>query len=484
MRISERKRLVCLLWFAGLLVILASIAMAQTVTGRLLGTIQDPSQAGVPGAQVTIRNQNTGISLTIQTDSTGNYIAPSLQSGTYTVKVEASGFRTAVSPGNTVNVAQTTRVDVTLQLGQLAESVEVRSVAPLIQSTTSDIGETVQQRQVQTLPLNGRVFSQLVQLMPGAVAAGQTGTDTEASAGAGARSSISASVNGISASGNAYTIDGVLNSEPGNAYISIAPPIEAVEEFKVQTSNPSAEFGLFGGSVVNLTIRSGSNDFHGSLFEYLRNDKLNAKPFFSAKKALWRTNQFGGTFGGPIKRNKFFIFGDYQALRLRQGNTYNLSVPTAAMQQGILLPTEGFDVAYDPNSSSTPSGRTPFPNRTIPANRWDSVTKQVMGLWPQPNQPGTRVGPYQNFGVNTSDAQTMNAFDVKGDYQFEKIGRIFLRESYAKRYLDVAPPYNRFMFASPDSDARNHNAVFGLSTSIRPTLLNELRIGFNPLLSG
>jgi hypothetical protein len=464
---------------AGLTAIFASSAFGQAVTGRLLGTVLDPSGAAVPGAQVTITNQDTGIGRVVQTETSGNYTAASLQSGPYTVKVEAAGFRSAVSPGNVVRVAQTTRVDVTLEVGQLAESVEVKAAAAVVQSVTSDIGETVQMRQVQTLPLNGRVFSQLMQIVPGSIAGGQTGTDTEASAGAGARSAIAASVNGVSVNGNGYMIDGVANSEPGNAYISIAPPVEAIEEFKVQTNNPGAEFGLFGGAVVNLTIRSGTNSFHGSLFEYLRNDKLNARSFFTATKAPWKTNQFGGTFGGPIKRNKFFVFGDYQGLRLRQGQTYNLSVPTPAMQQGILLPAEGFDVAYDPASATTPSARTPFPSNTVPTSRWDPVTQKVMALWPQPNQPGTRVGPYSNFGINTSDAQTVNQFDVKGDYQFDKLGRIFLRESYSKRFLNVAAPYSQFMSANPDSESHNHNAVFGYTLPIRPTLFNEVRLGFN-----
>jgi Carboxypeptidase regulatory-like domain len=463
----------------GLPVLFMASAFGQSVTGKLLGTILDPSGEAVPAAQLTVTSQETGIVTKLQSDNAGNYIAPSLPPGTYTVRVEAQGFRAAVASGNAVNVAQTTRVDVMLQVGQVAESVEVKAVAALVQSTTSDLGETVQQKQVQTLPLNGRIFSQLVQLMPGSLPSGQGGGDPEAGAGAGARTAINASVNGISTAGNRFTVDGVSNSEPMNGWISISPPVEAIEEFKVQTSNPGAEFGVFGGAVVNLTMRSGSNEIHGSLFEYLRNDKLNAKPFFSTVKAPWKTNQFGGTLGGPIVRNKFFIFGDYQGMRLRQGNTYNLSVPTASMQQGILLPQEGFATAYDPDSSSTAGGVTPFPNNTIPSARWDPVTRKVMALWPQPNQAGTRVGPYSNFGTNTSDAQTVNAFDIKGDYQFAKLGRIFLRESYSKRNLDVAAPYSQFMSANPDAINRNHNAVFGYSAPIRPTLLNELRIGFN-----
>jgi hypothetical protein len=469
------KRLVSAVAFAFLM---ASAVSGQTVTGRILGTVLDPTGAGIPTAEVTISNQETGISLTLRTDTVGNYIAPSLAPGLYSVKVAANGFRTSIANGNTVSVAQTTRVDVTLQVGTLAESVEVTAVAPLVQSTTSDLGETIEKRQVQILPLNGRIFAQLAQLVPGAVPLGH-GDATESASGAGARTAITASVNGVPWSGTSYTIDGVSNSEPMNAFINIAPPIEAIEEFKVQTSNPSAEFGTYGGAVVNLTLRSGTNNVHGSLFEYLRNDDLNARSFFAVQKAPWKTNQFGGTLGGPIIRNKAFFFGDYQGLRLRSGRTYNLGVPTAAMLDGRLLSSEGFATIYDPDSSATAAGVIPFPNNEVPKLRWDPISTKVLSIYPRANSAPSTPGPYQNFRLNASDSQRMDAFDIKGDYQFEKLGRLFLRESYVNRDLDVVPPGNQFMSADPDSESRNHNAVLGYSASIRPTLLNELRLAFN-----
>jgi len=406
-------------------------------------------------------------------------VAPSLPPGPYTVKVEATGFRTAVSSGNTVSVAQATRVDVMLQLGPIAESVEVTAPAPLVRSTASDIGETIEKRQVQTLPLNGRIFSQLVQLVPGAIPRGH-GDAPESASGAGARASIMASVNGVPWSGTSYTVDGVSNSEPLNAFINIAPPIEAIEEFKVQTSNPSAEFGTYGGAVVNLTLRSGTNELHGSLFEYLRNQALNARSFFAATRAPFKTNQFGGTLGGPIKRNKAFFFGNYQGLRLRTGAIYNFGVPTAAMQQGLLLAEEGFDVINDPDSSPTAAGVTPFPGNRVPASRWDAVAGKVLAIWPQPNTAPARPGPYQNYQEHVSNSQRVDAFDIKGDYQFETAGHLFLRESYVSRDLAAPPPAsNRFLSSGPNSESRNHNAVVGYSLPIRPTLLNELRLGFN-----
>jgi hypothetical protein len=455
-----------------------SVVFGQAISGRLIGTIVDPSQAAVPNAEVTITNQATGIFWKVRTDPQGNYVAPSLPPGPYIVRVEAPGFRAAVSSDNAVRVAQTTRVDLVLEVGAVTEVVEVRAEAALVQSTTSDIGEIIERRQVQTLPLNGRIFSQLVHLVPGAVPRGWSDA-TESAAGAGSRTPILSSVNGIPFSGTSFTLDGVVNEEPLNAFINVAPPIEAIEEFKVQTSNPSAEFGVFGGAVVNLTLRSGTNELHGSLFEYLRNEKLNARSFFAASRVPFKTNQFGGSLGGPIKKNKAFFFGNYQGLRLRTGTTLNINVPTPTMRDGILLTEEGFSTIYDPDSSSTAAGVLPFAGNRVPASRWDPVAARVLNIWPQPNKAPARPGPFQNYIENVSDSQNMDAFDLKFDYQFERAGRLFVRESYAHRDLSTTPPGNRFMARDPNSDARSHNAVIGYSASIRPTVLNELRLGFN-----
>ncbi len=462
----------------GMLLLVSAIGSAQQITGRLVGTVLDPAGSAVPNANVSATNQNTGITASTDTDAQGNYVFPTLPVGTYRVRVEAQGFRSSVSTGNEIGVAQTARVDMNLQVGSVSESVNVEAIAPLVQSTTSDVAQSIQTKQIQTLPLNGRIFSQLVNLVPGAVPSGNSDAPESAS-GAGARTNIQSSVNGINFSGTSYTLDGVTNAEPLNAFINIAPPLEAIEEMRVQTSNPSAEFGTFGGAVVNVTLRSGTNELHGSAFEYLRNDALNARPFFSSTKPPFKTNQFGGTLGGPIIKNKAFFFGDYQGLRLRQGNSFLFGVPTAAMREGRLLPEEGFATIYDPMSATTSAAVQPFTNNTIPRDRWDPVTAKVLDLWPMPNRPSSRPGPYQNYFENVSNAQTVDSFDIKGDYQFERAGRLFVRESYTRRNLDNVPPANIFMNADPDSNSRNHNAVIGHTASFRPTLLNELRLGFN-----
>ncbi len=479
MSIENRSRLPRLIGVALFcLLVLTICASAQEITGRLVGTVVDASAAAVPDANVSATNQDTGIVTKTKTDGQGNFVFSTLPPGLYTIRVEANGFRTAVAADSQITVAGTSRVDVALQVGSLSESVVVKAESALVQSASSDISQSIEKQQVQDLPLNGRIFSQLVNLVPGAVPAGNSDAPESAS-GAGARSAIQSQVNGVNWSGTTYTLDGVSNAEPLNAFINIAPPIEAIEEFSVQTSNPRAEFGTFGGAVVNVTLRSGTNEFHGSLFEYLRNQDLNARSFFAASKAPFKTNQFGGTIGGPIKKNKAFFFFDYQGLRLRQGVSYLINVPSAAMRQGFVLPSEGFATPYDPLSTSNTADVTPFPNNQVPQNRWDPVTRQVLDIWPKENIAPARPGPFSNYFQNVSNSQTMNAFDVKADYQFERAGRLFIRESTAGRTLDNNAPANRFMSVDPDSNSRSHNAVIGHSVPIRPTLLNETRLGFN-----
>jgi hypothetical protein len=457
-----------------LIFFLACQAHGQTITGRVVGTVQDSSQAPFPNAEVTLVNQNTGIASTVRTDALGNYVAPSLPAGVYRISVQASGFRNAVSADNIVSVAQTLRADFTMEVGTLSEVVEVKATGQLVQSVTSELGQTVNMQQIQMLPLNGRLFGQLVQLTPGAFATGQ-GDGAEAASASGGRSAVTSSVNGLPWAGTQFTIDGVTNMELGSQNINISPPLEAIEEFKVQSNNPGAEFGGFGGAIVNLTMRSGTNEIHGSLFEYIRNEKLNARTFFAATKPGFKTNQFGGTVGGPIIKNKAFFFGDYQGMRMRQGSTTTANVPTQSMRQGIFSTAEGFPTIYDP------SGGMPFPDNTIPASRFDQVAAKVKNLWPEATQAATAYnnGPVSNFTQNLSKQETQNQVDLKGDYQLGTKVRFFVRESFVRRQLIMPSPGNRWMMGGPNSKTEDHNAVIGYSHVFSPTVLNELRLGFN-----
>jgi len=284
---------------------------------------------------------------------------------------------------------------------------------------------------IQSLPLNGRIFSQLVTLAPGALAAGAADSP-EGASGAGARSPIGASVNGLPWSGTSYMMDGVINKEPQNAFINIAPPVEAIEEFKIQTNNPAPEFGFFGGAIVNLTMRSGTNNFHGSAFEYARNSDLNARNFFAANRAPYQSSQFGGTIGGPVVPNRIFFFADYQGLRLLNGQTFTLNVPTLNMRQGLFAPAEGFGPVFDPDS-----GAAPFPGNRIPASRFDPVSARVAELWPVPNTGG--ITSAANYLENVSQHQQVDQGDIRADLQASQRARLFLRESYDHRTLTSLP---------------------------------------------
>jgi hypothetical protein len=450
----------------------ASAAFGQAITGTLLGTVLDSSGGSVAGAEVTATNMDTGVGRRTTTGAEGYYSVPNLHSGHYSVTVKFAGFKTATSQDITVQVQQTTRADFTMSAGDISQQVEVTSEVPLVQSTSSDIGSVIAAKEINNLPLNGRLFEQLVTITPGAAAAGWSDFAENPSA-AGAVTPTQAVVNGLPWSGNLYMVDGIHNEEPLNAFISITTPLAAIQEFKIETSNPTAEYGSFGGAVVNLTTKSGTNNFHGELFEYIRNGAFNASDRFSKTKAPYHANQFGGAIGGPIKKDKIFIFGDYQQLLQHNGVTNTRTVPTALQRQGIL--TEGTQPPITDAAACTPN---PCTSNTVPASDINPISKALLDptVIPLPNVPGALVN---NFKVNTLDTQNVPQFDVRVDYAMSDKDRFFVRESYAHRDFTNPPPGTVFMFADPNSTSANHNAVISWDHIFSGTTTNALRIGFN-----
>jgi Carboxypeptidase regulatory-like domain/TonB dependent receptor-like, beta-barrel len=439
---------------------------AQTIRGTITGTVTDSTSAVVPGATVVATNTATGIETSAQTNHDGSYTIPLLQPGTYQARIELTGFRKYVHDGIVVQIAQTTRLDIALQVGQVTEEVQVAGEAPLVRSTTAELGQVIEMKQMQALPLNGRFFQHLITLTPGAMPFYSRGDSAENASAAGARIATAQSVNGMPWSGNNYLMDGVANNEPQNAYINITPPLEAIQEFKVQTNNPTAEFGVFGGAAVNLTIRSGTNDLHGSTFEYLRDDAFNARSFFAPSKAPYNSHQFGGTLGGPIVKNRAFFFGDYQGLRLDQGRTQTLSVPTALMRQGIF--TEIGDQIYDPIT------RQPYAGNIIPGGQINLIARQVADIWPLPN----RSGLADNYVENNVITQDVNAGDARVDYKVNNQASIFGRYSLSKRKYDEPAPGNIFMGAN-NSDSTNFSGVGGYTHVFGSNKFYEVRVGYN-----
>jgi hypothetical protein len=465
------KRMDFAVWRAGAALLLLTVpaalpSSAQTIRGTITGTVTDETGGMVPHVTVAVTNAATGFGATALTNLQGSYTIPLLPPGRYQAAVEHQGFKKYLRSGITVQIAQTTRLDIALQVGAMSEEVQVVGEAPLVRSTTAELGQVLEMKQIQALPLNGRFFEHLITLTPGAMPFYGRGDSAENASSAGAKIATAHTVNGMPWSGNNYMLDGVVNNEMQNAYINITPPLEAIQEFKVQTNNPTAEFGVFGGAAVNLSIRSGTNELHGSLFEYRRDDALNARSFFAPSKAPYASNQFGGTLGGPILKNRAFFFGDYQGLRLDQGRTQVLTVPTALMRQGDF--SEIRSVVYDPVTHQ------PYPGNVIPASQINSISRAVANIYPEPNAEGLA----NNYVENNVVQQTVNAGDVRVDYTVDNHSSAFARFSMSKRKYDEPAPGNVFMGAN-NSDSNNYNAVLGYTRSIGSDKYYELRAGYN-----
>jgi hypothetical protein len=458
---------------ASLLSILLSLSglpaslLAQATSGTVVGSVRDVSGATAGGARITAVNTQTGREQSAVSGNEGDYTLTNLAPGTYKVTAQLKGFTTAVRNDSVVQVQATTRIDFTLSPGETNQQITVSGEAPLVESTTSDLGHVIESQQIEALPLNGRLFEQLVTIVPGAVQAGW-GDFAENPSAAGAQSPTQAVVNGLPWSGNYYMVDGVHNTEPLNAFISITPPVDSLDSFKVETSNPNAEYGSFGGAIINLVTKSGTNSFHGEAFDYLRNDALNARDFFAQSKAPYKANQFGGAFGGPIIKNKLFFFVDYQQLIQHQGQTNVLSVPTLLQRQGIL--TEGAQpTIYNPTSGQ------PFANNTVPTSLINPIALKVANLFPATNRPGLA----NNYVDNTVNTENVPQGDVKIDWQLGQSDHIFGRESAAHRNFTNPSPANIFMMGGPNSFSLAQNAVLGWDHTISASMQNQARFGFN-----
>jgi hypothetical protein len=320
-----------------LLVLLSSVSatgflLAQTPTGQVSGTISDSSSASIPGAVIRVVHIAKGIERLTTSNQAGAYAVPALEPGTYKVLIEKEGFRTATRDGIELNVNSNLRLDFTLELGSVTEAVLVQASAPLLQTSDASLGAVVENKKIVDLPLNGRNPFGLIYLVPGAVQYQQQnlpGNNIPLS---------NFSINGGPAMFNEVLLDGIPNTSPQFNQYAVIPSIDAVQEFKVQTNNMSAEFGRTSGGVINVSMRSGTNAFHGVLYEFFRNNVLDANHWFNnanrTARAPFRFNQFGASVGGPIQKNKTFFFANYEGLRRRTGRTILFSVPTPEQRRG------------------------------------------------------------------------------------------------------------------------------------------------------
>jgi len=379
---SPIKSLACV-W---LILLAASSASAQQITGNIHGTINDPSGAVVQSAIVTVRHVETGLTRTAPTDRSGSYLLVELPIGHYQLEVAAKGFQKYVQAGISLDVNETATVNVRLRVGSETQQVDVNADAALIQNTVSSLGKTVMEREILDLPLDGRDFAQLGVLQPGVVPL----TPGLIEAGGGLRDSQGYAVDGQRPESNSFLIDGADNVNDVDSGFVLKPPIDAIAEFRILTHNANAEFGRNIGSTTNIITRSGTNQFHGALWEFFRNDAMDASDYFTKSVQPLKQNQFGATFGGPIVKDKTFFFGYYEGFRNRQGETDSATVPSLLERQGNFseMCVEGFTGGLCNNPGhqlySLFTGQpVPVPNNILPGI--DPTSQNILPFFPLPN---------------------------------------------------------------------------------------------------
>jgi carboxypeptidase family protein len=464
--------------------LLPRLAAAQAVTGTILGTVSDTTGAAVPGATVTLTNLGTGLTRSMVTDSSGEYTVPSLPTGKYRLVAELPGFRTVTMPDIDLGVDQHLRFNVQLSIGTVSETVTVSGSSPLVQISTSELGTTVSEEQIKTLPLNGRNFVNLTRTVPGVVR-GIPGANIDGAGSLAWRASASFSANGQRPRDNNYMLDGVDNNETWLQTVVLFPSVDALDEFKLQTSTYSAEFGRSLGGVVNLQIKSGTNALHGSGFEFLRNSRFDENNYFNdlagRAKPDFSQHQYGGTIGGPLVKDKTFFFFDYQGYHVNQGATYLSTVPSAKMRQGDF--SELNRIIYDPLT------HLPFPGNIIPQDRWDPAARNILNqLIPEPDTGGTRSASGQiinNYLINPTLERQDNQIDLKVDHMLSSANRFFGRYSYEKthRVLPATLPHGDagFTFGAGEGDIKAQGFAFNDTHTFKANLLNEFRAGWSSI---
>jgi hypothetical protein len=468
-------------------------AAAQTVTGTILGSVLDATGAVIPAAKVTVTSAGTGFTRTVEADEVGNYLVTFLPLGSYEVVALAPGFKQTRRPGITVAADERVRVDLTLQVGDATQTVEVTAGAPLVQTSDATVGEVVNSQQITDFPLNKRNFADLVQLTSGVSPgrAGEFGGETTID---NFRGRFTFNASGQRSTTNNFILDGVDNN--ANLFnaggVVIAPVVDAIQEFKVSTANFSPEFGRAVGGVVSVQTKAGTNALHGTVFEFLRNSALDANTFFNnragVEKPPFRQNQFGFTVGGPIRRDKTFFFGDYQGFRVRDTRSFLASVPTAAAKQGDFSGPL-YQRIYDP-STARPDGANirldPFPNNRVPLNRQDPIAIEASGLYPEPN---TNLGGItSNFINNPNLTRTDDQFDIRIDHRVSESGNFFARYSFGdaeqlwpNALLSASNPFGGGGKGNL-SIVRAQSLALNYIQSITPRLLSETRLGFTRTL--
>jgi hypothetical protein len=465
---------------ASLLTFGSIAAYAQVDTATLNGTITDPKGAVVPGATVTVTNKDTDVARTVATNGDGSYSFPSLQPGNYIVTVTGSGFSTSKETGVTLQVAQVATINIGLKIGSNSETVEVSSDTSFLETTDASLGTVIPKQQVTDLPLNGRQFSQLLQLAPGTVPIDNSQNAGKApSFGSGA---ASPGVDGQTNRSNLFFLDGIIASNPFFGGFSFSPSVDAIQEFKAQSHTDQAEYGQATGAVVSVVSRSGANAIHGAAYEFVRNNAFDSKNTFDATKLPYHLNQFGASFGGPIKKDKIFYYANYEGGRQSIAQSSNFAtVPTMAQRSGDfsgLLPGNVSATIYDPSTfNPTTLTESPFPNNQIPAGRIDAGMLALLnGIYPEPNQPANSSGE-NNYIANTKSTTVNDQGTIRADYIVGPKDSINGR--YSENRATVAGPASLADLFETGFSGENTGATWAHTFS--STLLAEITGGYNRL---
>ena len=458
-----------------LLVIVCSSLSAQQITGNIRGTVTDPTGAVISGAAATAQQAETGLSRTATTDRNGNYVLLELPVGHYRLQVAARGFQEYVQDGITLNVNETASVSPHLAVGSENQQVLVRADAEMIEPTVTSMGKVVQQRELEDLPLNGRNFSQLGLLQPGVVPL----TPGIAEAGGSLRDGQAYAVNGQRPESNNFLIDGANNFNGIDGGFVLKPPVDAISEFRIITHSANAEFGGALGSTTNIITRSGTNHVHGTLWEFLRNDALDANNYFAQTKEPLKQNQFGAAAGGPIRKDKTFIFGFYEGFRNRQGETTLTTVPSLKQRTGDFseLCPEGFSGGFCNNPEHqlfNVFANAPYPNNQLPPNQLNAVSENLLSFFPLPNA-GTNLLSTTPTLMNDTDQ-----FGIKVDHYLDPRDTLSFRYMFNQlSQVDPLSPGGASVPGFPvGEDQRAQDFVADETHTFSPNLIGVARISF------
>ena len=475
-----------------LLLSLASSAGAQTHRASVRGTIYDPNRAVVPGATIKLINQETSEARSVISADDGEYTVTSLQPGSYRIEVARPGFA-AFSRKVVLLVNQELRFDVELGVGPIMDSPDDIYATEVVNKNSSSLGTVIENRQIEGLPLDGRNFYELTLLVPGATPAAQ------GSAGS-VRGDFSFSVNGAREDGNNFLLDGVYNVDPKLNTFGVRPPVDAIREFEMLTSSYDAAFGRNPGAQVNVILKSGTNNFHGSLFEFHRNAKLDARNYFAPggeAKPKYLRNQFGGSVGGPLKRDRTFFFVDYEGTRSREGITRVTNVPTLLERAGNFsqsrdifgrpifisnpfLPRDPITFQLPPCNASNQTGC--FPGNQVPLAFQHPIGRAIAALYPAPN----RNVPFQNFVSSPTQRDDNDSFDARVDHRLSDLTDLTVRYSFGHRKLFepfTGPTFSLVPGFGDDVKRRSQNVMAALNHVFTPRFINETRVALSRVAS-